>query len=91
MIKKAPIILYLLAFLQGCGSDLRWTGFVYPDSPDLSKAEFVGNFESLEACRDAAKSYIQMLPNANRSADYECGLNCRPFSQDLNICDKTSK
>ena len=69
-----------------------WTGIVYPDAPDLSVFVVVGDFESLESCRDAIFDRISRMSNPS-NVDYECGLNCTPYDPeiDLFICEETSE
>lgn len=75
--------------LASCGLE-EWTGIVYPDRSNLFEEVRIGVFATLEACRDAALATIDDRA-WSASADYECGLNCRPFNEgsDLLICDET--
>lgn len=70
--------------------DEVWSGIIYPDAGNLIAFERIGDFESLPACLDGVYARINLLENP-RAADFECGLNCRPYSDgsDLQICEET--
>jgi len=68
----------------------NWRGFIYPNKHDLTVSKFVGQFDSLEACRAKAKSELESL-NATDSGDYECGLNCKKSKYGIEVCKKTLK
>ena len=89
-IKYLKIILSLLLVLlvAGCSQD-KWEGFVYPDRGNLTKHIYVGEFQSLEACRDIAIAKLEQLGALTRG-DYECGKNCRVKSGfTVRICEET--
>lgn len=84
------IVLVIALALAGCSD--RWEGFVYPDKENLTKHFGIGEYETLEACRWAARTAL--LQHADRGleqGDYECGLNCKPFGNDMKVCDKTER
>lgn len=76
-------------FLSACAND-KWEGFVYPDGSDLTVHQNIGIFDSLEACRSAARSTLANVSSVDRG-DYECGLNCKSKSGmgGIKICDET--
>lgn len=67
-----------------------WLGFVYPDRGNLIAFENIGEFQSLQDCLDGIYARIRQLDDPS-AADFECGLNCRPYSagSDLQICEET--
>lgn len=70
----------------------RWTGVVYPDRGNLLLYRELGEFASLEECRESAQSYLREIGAAERG-DYECGKNCRrsdAFSL-LKVCEDTTR
>ena len=83
-------VLGLIYWLWFGGDDV-WSGYVYPDASDLMVDRFAGEFSTLEDCRQAALGMIES--NGWYNADYECGLNCEPFSpgSDLYVCEETSR
>ena len=70
----------------------KWTGVFYPSRSDLSVHQFVGEFDTLEQCRDYTLGIVDRLVDPNE-ADWECGLNCKPFSDDpvMLVCEKTER
>ncbi len=82
-----PLIFVALT-VTGCSQD-RWEGYVYPNQQDLTRHLYVGEFESLEACRDAATAKLDELGALSRG-DYECGKNCRTEpGLTVRICEET--
>jgi hypothetical protein len=73
--------------LVGCGE--RWEGFVYPDKNNLANHLSIGEYSSLENCRDAARSALKDISSIT-SGDYECGLNCSDGASQK-ICEKTGR
>ena len=72
-----------------------WTGHVYPDRSNLLRQEALGNFDSLEACREAAVARLREI-GADSSGDYECGFKCRPLLPELGaesvlVCETTER
>ena len=66
-----------------------WRAFVYPDRGDLLEHRDLGEFDSLEECRDASLAYLSEM-GASQIGDYECGLNCRSdASIGLMVCEET--
>jgi hypothetical protein len=66
----------------------RWQAIVYPNKNDLTEDIRLGELESLEQCRAAIRDYLQARDLQER-ADWECGLNCKPFASDMLMCEET--
>lgn len=62
-----------------------WTGIIYPDKSNLSNFKNIGEFKSLEECRNAALNALRKISSISQG-DFECGLNCNG-----SLCDETSK
>lgn len=82
------IVCAVMVLCFGCkGSALnpnQWTGFVYPDQTNMRDYIEIGNFISLEECRD--KSLDRLIDNYQGT--YECGLNCEFNPQmQINVCE----
>ena len=73
-----------------CSADV-WTGSVYRDRLNLSADTPIGEYPSLPECRGAALAFIEARGWDN--ADYECGLNCRPFEEGIEtlVCEVTQR
>ena len=63
----------------------QWTGIIYPDKSNLSNFKNIGEFKSLEQCRNEAISVLYKIV-AEHKGDFECGLNCKGV-----VCEETSK
>jgi hypothetical protein len=63
----------------------RWTGIVYFDKSNLSNFKNIGEFKSLEECRNEA-IYLLRSNSSQSSGDFECGLNCNGLT-----CEETSR
>ncbi|MCE3233132.1 MAG: hypothetical protein K0R98_1389 [Rickettsiaceae bacterium] len=89
--KKYKIIICIILPLLSVISCFKntWSGFYYPNKNDLTVDEFVGDFSTLEDCRQAIHAIINSTNNQN--ADYECGLNCDRLKGKPYICEKTEK
>lgn len=85
---KAISQLLILAALSGCAE--RWEGFAYPNAADLTHHVTVGVYESLEACRHAARRTLASM-NALEKGDWECGLNCDGHYGTVKICERTER
>lgn len=86
------ISLAVLPFsVTACG-EAKWKGFVYVDREDFDTPQlFIGEFESLEACRDACRAKLEEL-NALSSGDYECGKDCVFISQfRRRVCEEATR
>ena len=86
MSKKLVIAVLLILgifVLKKCTD--RWTGIVYPDKSNLSIFKKIGEFNSLEVCRNEAVSVLRRI-SSQYSGDFECGLNCKGV-----VCEETSK
>ena len=82
------LVLAVLMYVFLSGDDV-WTGFVYPNQEGLAE-RLVGEFSSLEDCRDAAWDTIEA--NGWHNADYDCGLNCRSeHGEAISICEETKE
>ena len=78
------------ALASGCSQQEKWLGFYYPDKNDLTVDQPLGEFATLETCRDVAASRPGV---STGSADYECALNCngRVGADGPLICEKTER
>ena len=88
--KKYYLFLILLfgTAVASCSQD-KWEGYVYPDKNNLTRHIYVGEFKSLEACRDTATARLELLGALSRG-DYECGKNCRTESGlTVRVCEET--
>ncbi len=87
----AASVLAVAVMLAACGEN-TWRADVYPDRNNLSESKFIGTFDSLEACREAAKNALEEI-GATDSGDYECGKNCKPMFPQLEdsvqVCEET--
>lgn len=86
---SARTVFFFVAFvplLSGCSD--RWDGFVYPNKNNLSEHVNIGEFNTLQACRDAA---LSALASMRGSGDYECGLDCDDGRKmgGIKVCKKT--
>jgi hypothetical protein len=81
------MLLYLSIILTGCSD--RWQSKVYLNKQNLTNYRIIGEFSSLEECRDASLNYLRGIKALDRG-DYECGRNCN-YDSDLDeyICGKT--
>lgn len=89
---RAAILASGLLILGGCGE--RWDAYVYPDKTRLSFSAHLGPFESLDACRSAARARLSEFsrqPVPGVVGDYECGKNCDDGKKlgGVAICDET--
>ena len=84
------ILFLMLAclMLASCFKD-TWSGFYYPNKNDLTVDEFVGDYSTLDDCREAIVAIIGSKNNQN--ADYECGLNCDLSKGKPYICERTER
>lgn len=77
------------------GGEERWNGFVYPEGVRSPEHTWIpsGLHPSLERCRAWAQRELQRrFPDGvPPSADYECGLNCKPRPSGLNVCERTTR
>ena len=82
-----PMLLYLSIILTGCSD--RWQSKVYLNKQNLTNYRIIGEFSSLEECRDASLNYLRGIKSLN-TGDYECGKNCSYNSElDEYNCGKT--
>ena len=91
-ITAAFVLALALMFCAPSSTANTWRADVYPDRNDLTKSRFIGTFDSLEACREAARKALRDL-GATESGDYECGKNCKPMFPELadsaQVCEET--
>jgi hypothetical protein len=69
---------WLLALLAGCSGD-TYDSYVYPDKLELDDPIALGQFTSLQACREASLAKLKTL-DAQTKGDYVCGKNCHDHS-----------
>ena len=65
--KNIFLIFFLGLFLNNCGQNDVWTGYVYPDPSNLANYKYVGSFDSLEACRSQCRYAIDVNNYQNPS------------------------
>jgi len=63
----------------------QWEAYVYADRNDVRSLRFLGRFDGLEACRDAALAALQR-DNGLLHGDYFCGRDCRDGPQGARVC-----
>jgi hypothetical protein len=81
------MLFYVSIILTGCSD--RWQGRVYLNKQNLTNYRNIGEFSSLEECRDASLNYLRGI-KALATGDYECGKNCTYNSElDEYVCEKT--
>jgi len=84
---KYLLLVLFMVFLNGCGDS--WQGWVYLDKTDLTRSISLGEFSTVDECRESARDMLSAR-NALYSGDYECGLNCKyDSSMDINVCEDT--
>ena len=93
-ISAMPVLALPLALaLAACSGGEEWSGAVYPDRRNLLVHEWLPPNTSLDACREASLRYIAL--REWEDADYECGLNCRPYNRaapdGLRVCEITTR
>lgn len=94
---KRLLIALATASLAACGSGQKpdvWTGWAYPEAPNLLVSKRVGDFSSLEECRSLTTNYLEAAlrkQGKRTGGDYECGLNCKPDGSGLFICEETRR
>jgi hypothetical protein len=79
----AIVIIFALLALKKCTD--RWTGIIYPEKSNLANFKNIGEFKSLEQCRNESISVLHKIA-AQYIGDFECGLNCKGL-----VCEETSK
>lgn len=86
MNKKIGVAILLILAVFGIDKYTdSWTGIVYPDKSNLSNFKKIGEFKSLDECRNESIYFLRKI-SAQYSGDFECGLNCKGLT-----CEKTSK
>ena len=92
---KILAICFGLFSLTGCGEPDTWNGWVYPDGANLLVDQPIGEFETLELCRDTALAKLESeklyRDGKPVKGDYECGLNCESSAHGINICEETRR
>ena len=82
-----PILLCLSIILTGCSD--RWQSKVYLSKQNPTNHRIIGEFSSLEECRDASLNYLKGIKVLD-TGDYECRKNCNyDYALDKYNCDKT--
>ena len=85
---KAVKYFFIILFLNSCGQDIIWMGYLYPDATDLKNRQYIGSFKSLPLCREQATIEVRAyITHSGSSAIYECGLNCKE-AKGVRICEK---
>jgi hypothetical protein len=83
--KIGLVILAVLAIFNLKKCTDSWTGIIYPDKSDLSNFKNIGEFKTLEECRNESIHFLRGI-SAQYSGDFECGLNCNGST-----CEETSR
>jgi len=94
MIKNIALAAVTAILLGGCFTERGeevWTSWVYPDKANIKRSMEVGQFPTLELCREASLAKLKSL-NLSQRGDYKCGLRCG-YNEGLKslICEKTAK
>jgi len=81
-----PLLLYVSIMVTGCSDS--WQSKVYLNKQNKTNYRIIGEFSSLEECRDASLDYLRGI-KALDTGDYECGRNCT-YDPELDeyICGK---
>lgn len=79
----AIVVILAIVGLKKCTDS--WTGIVYPDKSNLSNFKNIGEFKSLDECRNEAIYFLRRI-SAQSSGDFECGLNCKGLT-----CEETRR
>ena len=86
MSKKILIVILVFASLIALNKCTdSWTGIVYPDRSNLSNFKNIGEFKSIDECRNELIYFLRKI-SAQSSGDFECGLNCKGLT-----CEETSR
>ena len=79
---------FIILFLNSCGQDNIWMGYLYPDATDLKNRQYIGSFKLLPLCREQSTIEVRAyVARSGSSAIYECGLNCTE-ENGVRICEK---
>ena len=89
----APLIklFFLLVIGAGCVDESKkiWEAVIYPSGVGVPNMKFeLGNYETLEQCRDAAKIKLKSM-RIESSGDYQCRKNCRFDESGNKKCEET--
>ena len=78
--------------ISGCNIFDRWDAIVYTNKFDRGNSLDIGTYESLEACRAAAKAKMAELKIAELGG-YICGENClvKWGFGNMRMCERTSR
>ncbi len=79
----AALVILAIFGLKKCTDS--WTEIIYPDKSNLSNFKNIGEFKSLDKCRNEAVSFLRIIEAQNKG-DFECGLNCKGA-----VCEETSR
>lgn len=77
------IVILTIFLVKKCND--KWTGIIYFDKSNLTNYKKIGEFKSLEECRNEAVYLLRSNSTIN-SGDFECGLNCTGLN-----CEATSR
>lgn len=84
---KGALTLACLVLAIGCGGRDTYRPFYYPDRNNLVIYTRGHAFDSLAEARQWVED--QARQRRDTDWDYEIGLNCRPSSGDIEICEET--
>jgi hypothetical protein len=86
MTKKIGILILVILVISGLKKYTdSWIGIIYPDKSDLSNFKNIGEFKTLDECRNESIHFLRGI-SAQYSGDFECGLNCNGST-----CEETSR
>lgn len=85
----ALFIVYWLVTAPSCSLTTQWRGSVFPDKSDKSDEVTLGEFGTLEACREAATDLIQR--SNFYDPDYYCAANCEWQSEGYYLCERKER
>ena len=89
VIPIALFIVYWLVTAPSCSLTTQWRGSVFPDKSDKSDEVTLGEFGTLEACREAATDLIQR--SNFYDPDYYCAANCEWQSEGYYLCERKER
>ena len=75
MSPKILLVVSIVFLLTGCEQP-TWDAFVYPDRNDLFNYNSIGEFKSLEECREASKKELERIHAQEPRGLFQCGKSC---------------
>jgi len=87
------ILFVLLGIGLGCADESKkiWDAVIYPGGIGVPNMKFeLGNYETLERCRDAAKTKLKAM-RIESSGDYQCRKNCKTDEYGNEECEETMR